>query len=147
MNCTLKRSRRREAENLWGIVLAGGQGQRLTSVTRAVYGRDVPKQFAALGSDRSFLQQTIDRIAALVPCERTVVVGCRSDEALARRQLAEYRQAQLILQPSRRGTAAGLLLPLAQVLAQDPEATIAVFPSDHAFRREDVFVEAVARAV
>jgi mannose-1-phosphate guanylyltransferase len=97
--------------------LAGREGTRLASITRAVYGREVPKQFAALGTERTFLQQTMDRIAPLVPAERTVVVVSESDAAIAEEQLAGYPGRRLVLQPSRRGTTAGLLLPLAHVLA------------------------------
>jgi mannose-1-phosphate guanylyltransferase len=132
---------------LWAIVLAGGEGTRLAPLTRAVYGRDVRKQFAALGTDRTFLQQTIDRIASLVPSERTLVVVSASDAAVAREQLAGGGGMRIISQPSGRGTTAGVLLPLAHVLAADPEAMVAVFPCDHRFRREDLFVQAVRRAV
>jgi mannose-1-phosphate guanylyltransferase len=131
----------------WAIVLAGGEGSRLAPITRAVYGRDVPKQFAALGTERTFLQQTMDRIAPVVPSERTVVVVSESDAALAREQLSGYRELRIVLQPTRRGTTAGLLLPLAHVLAADPDARVAIFPCDHRFRREDPFVEAVRRAL
>jgi mannose-1-phosphate guanylyltransferase len=132
---------------LWGIVLAGGEGTRLAGLTRAVYGHNVPKPFAALGSDRTFLEETLDRIAPLVPRDRTLVVVSEAHADLAREQLADYPGVRLILQPTNRGTTAGVLLPLVHVLAADPEALVAVFPCDHRFRRKDVFLEAVRAAV
>src|SRR5689334_11977026 len=118
---------------LWAIVLAGGEGKRLAALTRAVYGRDVPKQFAALGSKRSFLQETMLRISALVPAARTLVVVSQTHARLADEQLADFPGVEIVLQPANLGTTAGVMLPLAHVLARDPEAIIAIFPCDHRF--------------
>jgi len=78
-----------DTERLWAIVLAAGDGKRLAPLTRALYGRELPKQFAVLHRGRSLLQTTMDRVAPLVPPERTVVVVGRAHEGLARRQIAE----------------------------------------------------------
>jgi mannose-1-phosphate guanylyltransferase len=37
----------------------------------------------------------------------------------------------VVVQPRNRGTAAGVLLPLLEILDRDPEATVLVVPSDH----------------
>ncbi len=146
MNC-VTRERGRARGKIWGIVLAGGEGTRLGGLTRLVYGKHVPKQFAALGSDRSFLQLTMDRIAAVVPSECTLVVVSQANATQAREQLAGYRGVQIVQQPSGRGTTAGILLPLAHVLHQDRRALVAVFPCDHRFGREEAFVQTVKRAL
>jgi hypothetical protein len=36
----------------WAIILAGGEGRRLASLTRALYGRELTKQFAVLAKNR-----------------------------------------------------------------------------------------------
>ena len=69
-----------EHGNLWAIVLAGGEGVRLRSLTRRLYGDDRPKQYAALVGARSLLRQTLDRVSLLIPPERTVVVTLASHE-------------------------------------------------------------------
>ena len=43
-------------------------------------------------------------------------------EALARRQAAAFDGVEIVAQPLDRDTGPGVLLPLAQVLAHDPEA-------------------------
>jgi mannose-1-phosphate guanylyltransferase len=131
----------------WAIVLAGGEGMRLAALTRAVHGRDVPKQFAQLGNARSLLQQTLDRMAAIIPARRTIVVVAEARAALALDQLSAYKGLEIVMQPANRGTAAGVLLPLAHVLARAPDAAVVVVPSDHGFRRVDVFQHAVGRAL
>ena len=132
---------------LWAIVLAAGEGTRLAALTSALHGREVPKQFAALYGQRSFLQRTIDRIATLIPSHRTVVVVAENQLSLAREQLAEYPGIEIVAQPANRGTAPGTLLPLVHVRARDPEAQVVVLPSDHHIERDSAFLDAVRRAV
>jgi mannose-1-phosphate guanylyltransferase len=140
-------ARDRAEDQEWAIVLAGGEGQRLARVTRALYGHDVPKQFAALDGDQTMLQQTMARAARLTPTERTVVVVAGHQGDLARAQLAECPRARLVEQPRSVGTLAGLLLPLAHVLREAPRARVVVYPADHHVRRLAPFVGAVRDAL
>jgi mannose-1-phosphate guanylyltransferase len=134
------------SDDIWAIVLAAGEGQRLAAITASLHGRPVPKQFASLVGDRSLLQATMDRVAALVPARRTVVVVAEAQAALARQQLRGFAGAQSVVQPSNRGTAVGLMLPLCHVLARDPGARVLVVPSDHVIKDERPFRDAVRRA-
>ena len=52
----------------------------------------------------------------------------------------------MLAQPSDRGTAAGVLLPVHFIHARDPEATVAVFPIDHFIPEEAAFMRHVAAA-
>jgi mannose-1-phosphate guanylyltransferase len=131
----------------WAIVLAAGEGQRLARVTRALYGREVPKQFAALDGDQTMLQQTMGRAARLTPEARTVVVVGQQQVELAREQLEPFPAAELVVQPRNVGTLPGLLLPLAHVLHAAPRAPVVVYPSDHHVQRLAPFVAAVRDAL
>lgn len=139
--------RRRKPGNVWAVVLAAGEGSRMAPLTRALYGHELPKQFAALLGERTMIQRTMDRIASVAPPERTVVVVSESYADLAREQLAEFQGVEIVVQPMNLGTGPGILLPLAHVRARDPEAEVAIFPSDHHVRRPEPFVDAVRRAL
>jgi len=132
--------------SLWAIVLAGGDGTGLTSLTEQLYGEPLPKQFAVLAGDRSLLQATIDRLSSTVPASRTAVVVPAAFETLAREQLAEYHGIRLIAQPANRGTGPGLLLPLAHVLEADPRARVVIVPSDHYVSSPSAFDAAIDAA-
>ena len=132
-------------KRLWAVVLAAGKGTRLGSVTRALCGRELPKQFVALTTQRTLLQETVERIAPLVPHERTVVVVSDRYAEIARAQLAFYPGVEIVVQPSDRGTGPGVMLGLAHVLARAPEADVAVFPSDHHIERPEALLNAVRR--
>ena len=50
---------------IWGIILAAGDGQRLAAVTVDACGRVVPKQYCALVGTDTLLEQTVARLAPL----------------------------------------------------------------------------------
>jgi len=131
---------------LWAIVLAAGEGKRLSQVTKSLYGWDIPKQFAALDGERTLLQQTMNRLATLVPPARTVVVVAEDRRELAELQLRQYDGVQIVSQPANAGTGPGVLLPLSVIKAQAPDATVIVTPSDHHVAGINGFVAALRRA-
>ena len=133
-------------EDLWAIVLAAGEGQRLAHVTQILYGRPIPKQFAALDGTRTLLQSTMDRIGDLVPPHRTVVVVAENQRGLAEEQLAEYPGVQIVNQPANLGTGPGVLLSLSVVKAQASNAMVVITPSDHHIDVPQTFIAAIRRA-
>lgn len=134
------------SERFWAIVLAGGEGSRLAQAAIEMHGSLLPKQFLSFGAQRTMLQATLDRLAPAVPAERTVVVVPRCHLDLARAQLSGYPGVEIVAQPNNRGTGPGVLLPLAHVLRRDPEANVALVPSDHAFRRPSLMRASLERA-
>jgi mannose-1-phosphate guanylyltransferase len=120
-----------ESEPVFVVVLAGGEGTRLAPLTRALYGTDLPKQFAVLDGERSLLQHTIERARQLTTLDRILVVVTGPRETIAREQLVPYPGVELVVQPHNLDTAPGLLLPLARILARTRTARVVFLPSDH----------------
>jgi mannose-1-phosphate guanylyltransferase len=133
--------------NLWGLVLAGGEGKRLQRLTRAVAGAPIPKQYCRIRADRSLLEGTLMRTAALIPPARTLVIITRHHLSLAREQLAPLPTGNVVVQPSNRDTGPGLLLALQHLHRRAPGATVVMFPSDHHIQQETAFLRCVTRAV
>lgn len=123
---------------LWAVVLAGGEGRRLLPLVRHIHADARPKQFARLTGARSLLGATLDRVRLGVPLQRTVVVALKRHRRFIEAERAAGDLPTVIPQPADRGTAPGVLLPARCILAREPHATVAVFPSDH-------FVEPAAR--
>lgn len=113
------------------VILAGGNGKRLASLTRALYGTDLPKQFAILDGDRSLLQTTIERALDLTCASRISVIVSASHEMHARPQLAPYGDVELVVQPKSLDTGPGMMMPLVRIVAREPDARVVFLPSDH----------------
>ena len=68
------------SEHRWGVILAGGDGKRLLSLTRRIAGDDRPKQFCTIMGHDTLLGQTRSRTWKSVAPERTCVVVTKSHE-------------------------------------------------------------------
>ena len=131
----------------WGVILAGGEGERLRSLTRFVAGDDRPKQFCPLlEGGETLLTRTRSRVSRIVSADRTLLALTRTHEEFYSQEVAEIPVERLIIQPSNRGTLPAILSSLARIARVDPEAVVAFFPSDHYYSRETEFVEAANAA-
>jgi mannose-1-phosphate guanylyltransferase len=130
---------------LWALVLAGGDGMRLQALTRLIAGVPIPKQYCRLMGERSLLEETLARIPGLVPRARTLAIVNRDHLRLAAAQVAGLPAANVVVQPRNRDTGPGLLLPLLELARRDPNATVAVFPSDHYLGNVSAFRARVRR--
>lgn len=117
--------------DLWSIVLAGGDGERTRDFIERWLGRHKPKQYCTFVGTRSLFQHTVDRADRVGAPDRRIAVVARWHEREVEEQMDGRPLGRVLLQPDNRGTAAGVFLPLAHVLAQDPEATVVLYPSDH----------------
>jgi mannose-1-phosphate guanylyltransferase len=131
----------------WTIVLAAGEGTRLRSLTRALHGRETPKQFAHIHGDESLLETTLARVRHWSPAERTVIVVAKEYEALARSQAQPFGAVEIVAQPQNLGTGPGVLLPLSHVLPRDPSALVVIVPSDHYVREVEPFADSIAKSL
>jgi mannose-1-phosphate guanylyltransferase len=135
-------------ENCWALVLAAGEGKRLRSLTTKSNGESVPKQFCSLNGGRSLLHEAIGRAHAVVQSnERICTIVAGEHRRWWERPLRELPSDNIVVQPSNRGTANGLLFPLLHILARDPEARVIVLPSDHYVRQEAVLKRALEHAL
>lgn len=128
---------------LHAVIMAGGSGTRFWPASR----RDTPKQLLRLFGDRTMIQSTADRLDALVPAERRMVVTNRRLVARVARQLPEIPPEQIIGEPCKRDTAPCIGLAATLLLARDPEATMLVLPADHVIGTVEQFQAAISAGV
>jgi mannose-1-phosphate guanylyltransferase len=127
---------------LFAIVMAGGSGTRFWPKSR----RHRPKQLLDLHGDATMLQQTVARVAPLVPAERTFVITGADQVDATREQLPQLPSANVVAEPCPRDTAPCVGLAAEIVAALDPDGTMIVMPADHVIRPDEAFHRAVKAA-
>lgn len=121
----------------WGIIIAGGEGTRLQQFIQSKFGESRPKQYCALIGKRSLLRHTIDRVESLFENNHLLTTINAHHIEWAQTDLSDRSSDTIVIQPYNRETGPGLLLPLLHVHHTDPDAVVAVFPSDHLILEED----------
>ena len=132
---------------VWGIILAGGDGTRLQCLTARIEGDTRPKQFCRLTGDESLLTQTWRRISPLIDVGRMITVVTRKHEPYYRRELAAWPQMALAVQPENRGTGVAIGLAILMLQNLNPEAIVVTLPSDHHYRNESAFLDVVEAGI
>jgi mannose-1-phosphate guanylyltransferase len=124
-------------KNRYVIIMAGGVGSRFWPLSR----RDKPKQFLdILGSGETLIQQTFRRFKATCPEENIFVVTSAQHKDLVIKQLG-IDPSRILGEPFRRNTAPCIAYGTFSILNENPDAVIAVTPSDHLIVKEDKFCD------
>jgi mannose-1-phosphate guanylyltransferase len=120
---------------LHAIVMAGGSGTRFWPASRSA----LPKQLLPLAGTKTLLEDTVERLDGLVPPDRVMVVTAGRLLDTVRRQLPQVPEAGLVGEPCKRDTAPCIGLAALLVSRHDPDAIMAVMPSDHVIRPAESF--------
>jgi mannose-1-phosphate guanylyltransferase len=130
----------------WAVILAGGDGTRLKTLTRRIAGDERPKQFCRILAGKTLLEQTRERVARKIASEKTMFVVNRSHEPFYTPLLADAAAANLLVQPANRGTTPAILYALLRIAAVDQTALVAFFPSDHYVSDDEGLMDHIAAA-
>jgi mannose-1-phosphate guanylyltransferase len=93
------------------------------------------------------LRRTIRRAERIIPPKRLLTVVIDPHLPYVEEELGDRPSETIIVQPCNRETAPGILLPLLHVCQRDPQAIVAILPSDHFILEEEPFMAAVENAV
>ena len=99
----------------WAIILAGGDGLRLRSLTQKITGDPRPKQFCALLDGETMLDRTRRRADLLVRPDRQVAVVTNRHREYFGTLEPELAPGCLVVQPDNQGTVAGIVYPVMRI--------------------------------
>lgn len=123
--------------SIYPVILAGGVGTRLWPLSRTYY----PKQFLQVNG-HSLFQETYLRACALSSSEKILVVTNEIHQFLVRDQIDELgygiAESGLLKEPEGRNTLPAIAWSVREIIREDPDALIAVFPSDHMLGSEAI---------
>lgn len=129
------------------VIMSGGSGTRLWPLSTSEH----PKQFHAIGADRSMILETVDRVTGAhgsISFLAPIIICNAQHEDLVQAQLlaAGVTPMSVILEPVGRNTAATAALGALAAVERDPEALVLLLPADHLIGNPSAFREAIARA-
>ncbi|MDP9147867.1 MAG: sugar phosphate nucleotidyltransferase [Acidobacteriota bacterium] len=109
------------------VILAGGRGTRFWPRSRT----RTPKQLLNIIGDDSMLQQTVARLAPLVPVERIWTVTNSEQSAALSKHLPTKARRNILTEPAGRNTAAAIALAAIHIRhATNGDALMGVLPAD-----------------
>ncbi len=121
------------------VIMAGGKGERLWPISSA----QMPKQLIPFDGDKSLLRTTFERSCDLVPPENVYVVTSKDLADKVASELPEIPPENILAEPFGRNTAPCIGYAAVVISRKDPEAMMAVFPSDHLIREPAKLKEAI----
>lgn len=120
---------------MYAAIIAGGSGTRLWPKSR----QDKPKQFQALYTESTMLQDTVRRLDPLIPQDNIFVIAGRSHERIICEQLPWINPANVIGEPMGKDTAPAVGVIATIIHHRDPDAVILISPADHVILKEMEF--------
>lgn len=134
---------RNESMTLYGVILAGGRGERFWPESR----RLKPKQLLTITGEHSLLETTLERVRSNVPFENLLVVTTDDLHLPIRQLLPRLPERNLLFEPMGKNTAVALAYAACIIERRDPRAVMVVLPSDHAMPEKEKFLSTLAIAV
>jgi len=130
---------------VYAVIMAGGAGTRFWPASRSLR----PKQLLPLagGSEETLLAATVRRLAPLVTEDRVVVVTGEHLADATSKAVPGVPRSQILCEPAPRNTAPCIAWATATIARLDPDALVAVLPSDHFIADEEEFRRVLARAL
>jgi len=128
-----------EDMQVYVVIMAGGKGERLWPLSQGYR----PKQLLSFGSHRSLLRATFDRTVQLTTAEDVYVVTSEQIADAVRNQLPEVPEENILAEPTGRNTAPCIAYAAASISLKDPQAVMAIFPSDQLISNENEFLRTV----
>jgi len=123
------------SEHQYAVIMAGGGGTRLWPVSR----KERPKQLLPLIGEETLFQSTARRLESLFPPARILVVTIEEQAREMKRQVPAIPDENYLIEPAPRGTASVMGLAAMALQKRDPNASMAILPSDHFIRNVDLF--------
>ena len=133
-----------QESHTYAVIMAGGIGSRFWPMSRSAE----PKQFLdILGTGRSLIRMTFDRLEKLVSADHILVVTNARYKDQVAAHLPSMPVENILCEPFMRNTAPCIAYANAVIASRDPQASVVVAPSDHLILDESGFLEVCRTAL
>jgi mannose-1-phosphate guanylyltransferase len=126
---------------IYAVIMAGGSGTRFWPHSRKLR----PKQLLTIGSEKTMIRATIERILPEIPYDRIMVVAGASHIREIENQVPDLSREMIVAEPRARNTAPCVALAAYKLRKIDPDAVMLVLPADHLITREREFLQSLMK--
>lgn len=116
--------------SVYGVVLAGGKGERFWPLSTSKQ----PKQFLKLISDKTMLEETIDRVLPIIPKKNFRIVTSDSMADLIVKSVEGIGPEHVLGEPVGRNTCLAIGLAAIHLQKEDADSVLVVLSADHLIR-------------
>jgi len=120
---------------MYAVIMAGGKGTRFWPKSR----EKMPKHLLDIMSERTIIQETVDRIAPVIPVENILIVTGLSHADELMKQVPHIPVENILIEPVGRNTAPCIGLAALHIKRKSPDGVMAVLPADHLINDSDRF--------
>jgi len=135
-----------DSNNLYGVILAGGSGTRFWPLSREMNPKQILKVFGA----ESLIWQTIKRLLPIIPQNQVYVVTNNKLAQEIRTSLITekepFNNVGYLIEPQAKNTAPAIGLAAVYLSELNPDAVMAILPSDHFLGNPDEFLSVLKHA-
>jgi mannose-1-phosphate guanylyltransferase len=124
------------------VIMAGGKGTRFWPVSR----KNKPKQFLPIVSEKTMIEETIDRLLPQVPLNTIYTIANPEKTEIIKKLIPDLPDENLLIEPIGKNTAPSLVLATAQIYLQNPKAILAALPADHLIKDPSLFLRKLKAA-
>ena len=131
-------------KNTYAVIMAGGVGSRFWPASKS----GTPKQLLDLTkSGKTMIAATVERLAPQIPPSRVIIVTGKIIRDQVIKNLPDVPEKNILAEPEGRNTAPCIGWAALHVKKRDPEAVLAVMPSDHLVANVDAFKKSAQLAI
>lgn len=124
------------------VIMAGGRGTRFWPRSR----EKKPKHLLDITSDRTIIQETVDRIKPLVKPKNILIVTGQKHARELMKQLPEIPAKNILIEPTGRNTAPCIGLAAIHIQKRYKDDVMIVLPSDHGIADPAQYRKVIAAA-
>ena len=127
----------------YALIMAGGKGERFWPLSRT----EKPKQLLKITSDKTMLEETIERMEEFIPAERIRIITGQSMKTIICDILPEIDSSHVWTEPFGRNTCLAIAYSALKLQREDPEAIMVVLSSDHLIKPKEKLIDELKVAI
>ncbi len=126
---------------MFAVIMAGGSGTRFWPASS----EDLPKQFLKITSDKTMLEETVQRVHHFASTDRIYTVVGRAHSGITG-QLLGGASIKILAEPVGRNTAACIGLAALHISQFTEDEPVVVLPADHFIADDEKFADTIRAA-